>query len=172
MDGHRCQVRRARLLNVGDDQHTNHITDGRKARRSGDYVALRRHAFDTDRRSFSTCKSLHRSLLAFSSSLASITNTTLLSAFGIFCWKMPDEYTSTKRRHREKGDEEKKSKKRHKHHDDDKERKHKSKRKRTDEGKSHIRDDDMDEDVWVEKNIDMEGEQVRSTSPSLRYICS
>ncbi|KAI5896716.1 uncharacterized protein SCHCODRAFT_02615633 [Schizophyllum commune H4-8] len=76
---------------------------------------------------------------------------------------MPDEYTSTKRRHREKGDEEKKSKKRHKHHDDDKERKHKSKRKRTDEGKSHIRDDDMDEDVWVEKNIDMEGEQPLAT---------
>ena len=57
MDGHRCQVRRARLLNVGDDQHTNHITDGMKARRSGDHVAFRRHAFDTDRRSFLTCKS-------------------------------------------------------------------------------------------------------------------
>ena len=93
MDGHRCQVRRARLLNVGDDQHTNHITDGRKARRSDDYVASRRHALDTDRRSFSTCKSFcqHRSLLALSSSLASITNTTLLSAFGSFCWKMPDD---------------------------------------------------------------------------------
>ena len=79
MDGHRCQVRRARLLNVGDDQHTNHITYGRKARRSGDYVASRRHAFDTDRRSFSTCKSFRqrRSVLAFSSSLASIINTTL-----------------------------------------------------------------------------------------------
>lgn len=75
---------------------------------------------------------------------------------------MPDEQSTSKRRHREK-DDDKKSKKRHKHHDDDKGGKHKHKRKRTDDGKSHIRDEDMDEDVWVEKNIDMEGEQPLAT---------
>ncbi|TRM64016.1 CwfJ C-terminus 1-domain-containing protein-like protein [Schizophyllum amplum] len=78
---------------------------------------------------------------------------------------MPDEQSTSKRRHREK-DDDKKSKKRHKHHDDDKGGKHKHKRKRTDDGKSHIRDEDMDEDVWVEKNIDMEGEQVSNCTPT------
>jgi hypothetical protein len=51
------------------------------------------------------------------------------------------------------------SKKRHKH-GDDKERKAKRKRK---DDKLQVVDDDLeDEDMWVEKNIDMDGTTVRT----------
>ena len=67
------------------------------------------------------------------------------------------------------------------HEKDDRERskrKHKSQnegsRKRSrkeDKHHSHIVEDDPDEDLWVEKNIDMDGGTVRSTS-SLLLQCS
>jgi hypothetical protein len=54
-------------------------------------------------------------------------------------------------------DSERKSKKRRKHDQDG--RKHKHRRKDSD--KLHIVDDDPnDDDMWVEKNIDMDGERV------------
>ncbi|KAI0770353.1 CwfJ C-terminus 1-domain-containing protein-like protein [Fomes fomentarius] len=63
-----------------------------------------------------------------------------------------------KHRHRDKDEREYKSKRKHKH---DKESGSSRKRSRKDDGgdKLHIVDDDLnDEDMWVEKNIDMEGE--------------
>ena len=76
------------------------------------------------------------------------------------------------------GDDSKRSSK-HKHRRDKDDREHKSKRKhKSEEGGSsrkrsrqddrehlHIVDEDVnDEDMWVEKNIDMEGEVVRTPS--------
>ena len=76
---------------------------------------------------------------------------------------MADDKTRSKHRHSREndGDSEKKSRKRHKHEEDG-DRKHKKKRKHEDKG-SRIVDDDPDEDLWVEKNIDMDGERVRCT---------
>jgi hypothetical protein len=52
-----------------------------------------------------------------------------------------------------------KSKKRHKHGDHDKD--HDRKRKRKEESSLHVVDDDVDDgDMWVEKNIDMDGTKV------------
>lgn len=62
-------------------------------------------------------------------------------------------------------DPERKSKKRHKHDHDGEGSSHKRKRK----DKVNVLDEDMDgDDMWVEKNIDMDGERVRVKI----YICS
>lgn len=63
--------------------------------------------------------------------------------------------------HKHKSDDhEHKSKKRHRRDGPEETRKHK-KRKDKSEGNLGIVDDDVDdEDMWVEKNIDMEGERV------------
>ncbi|KAG5641548.1 hypothetical protein DXG03_004794 [Asterophora parasitica] len=64
---------------------------------------------------------------------------------------------------REKGSE-KKRKKRRKHDDDG--RKHKHRKKDKSESSSHVQivdDDPNDDDMWVEKNIDMDGEKVLAT---------
>lgn len=75
-----------------------------------------------------------------------------------------DDHKRSKHKHRKERDDEgeKKSKKRTKH-EDDTERKHRKKRKHeTKDSGSRVVDDDVDdEDMWVEKNIDMEGEKVR-----------
>lgn len=75
-------------------------------------------------------------------------------------FKRPSKH---KHRHRDKDEREYKSKRKHKH---DKESGSSRKRSRKDDGdKLHIVDDDTnDEDMWVEKNIDMEGEVVRGLS--------
>ena len=72
-----------------------------------------------------------------------------------------EKHSSKPKRSRDK-DGDKKSKKRHKNDDEE----HKSKkRKRKDEGKLRITDDDPDdEDMWVEKNVDMDGTKVRAFS--------
>ncbi|KAF7968742.1 hypothetical protein HWV62_29569 [Athelia sp. TMB] len=71
-----------------------------------------------------------------------------------------EKHSSKPKRSRDK-DGDKKSKKRHKN--DDEEQKSK-KRKRKDETKLRITDDDPDdEDMWVEKNIDMDGTKVLAT---------
>lgn len=78
------------------------------------------------------------------------------------------------------GDETKRASK-HKHRHDSDDREHKSKRRHRDKadkessrkrsrkddgGHLHIVDDDAnDEDMWVEKNIDMDGEKVRRPLP-------
>ena len=84
-----------------------------------------------------------------------------------------DTKRSSKHKHRhDKDDRDREHKSKRKHHKSDKESSRKRSRK---DGADHLHivdDDPGDEDMWVEKNIDMEGEQVRSTSPSLRYICS
>jgi hypothetical protein len=78
-----------------------------------------------------------------------------------------DANTKLSYKHREKeGD--KKSKKRRKHDDDG--RKHKHRRKGSD-SKLQIVDDDVNEDnMWVEKNIDMDGERVSSTPDVLLLL--
>ena len=58
-----------------------------------------------------------------------------------------------KRHHKKPEDDENRSKKQHKH-----EKEHDRKRKH--DKKLKIVDDDPDEDMWVEKNIDMDGEHV------------
>jgi hypothetical protein len=72
-----------------------------------------------------------------------------------------DKHSSKSKREKDRDSD--KSKKRHKHRDDDGER-HGHKRKRKDEDKLHVVDDDLNEDMWVEKNIDMDGERVRLAS--------
>lgn len=58
-------------------------------------------------------------------------------------------------------------KRRHKH-DDDSDRKHK--RKRKDEGSTIVDDDHDEEDMWVEKNIDMDGDRVSTNAfPNARF---
>lgn len=70
-----------------------------------------------------------------------------------------EKHSSKHKRSHDK-DPERKNKKRHKH--DDEGRSKKRKRSDKDHGKLHITDDDPDEDdMWVEKNIDMDGERVR-----------
>ena len=64
-------------------------------------------------------------------------------------------HTSKHKRSRDKGDRDHK-KKRHKSDKDS------SKRKSKDAHKTRIVDDDADEDMWMEKNIDMDGETVRA----------
>ncbi|KAI0041990.1 hypothetical protein FA95DRAFT_1500668 [Auriscalpium vulgare] len=73
-----------------------------------------------------------------------------------------------KHRHSHKDDDtELKSKKRHRHDDGEEKRKHKKHHKDKDKsGSSKLRvvdDDPDDEDMWVEKNIDMDGERVLAT---------
>jgi hypothetical protein len=63
-----------------------------------------------------------------------------------------------KSKHKHRDDREHSSKKRHRHRDEE-ERKHKKKRK--EEKHLNIVEDDADDDMWVEKNIDMDGEKVR-----------
>jgi hypothetical protein len=72
-----------------------------------------------------------------------------------------DKHSSKSKREKDRDGD--KSKKRHKHRDDDGER-HGHKRKRKDGDKLHVVDDDLNEDMWVEKNIDMDGERVRLAS--------
>ncbi|KAF7299218.1 Complexed with Cdc5 protein cwf19 [Mycena indigotica] len=65
--------------------------------------------------------------------------------------------TSSKRK-RSKHDSDKKHKKRSKHDDEDGERKHKKSKKVT-----IVDEDPNEEDMWVEKNIDMDGERLLTT---------
>nr|GAT50631.1 complexed with Cdc5 protein cwf19 [Mycena chlorophos] len=66
--------------------------------------------------------------------------------------------SSSKRKRSSKHDSEKKSKKRSKHDDGDGERKHKKSKKLR-----IVDDDPNDDDMWVEKNIDMDGERPLAT---------
>lgn len=52
-----------------------------------------------------------------------------------------------------------KSKKRDRHGDPDDKRKHKKRKEK--EAVIRVVDDDLNEDMWVEKNIDMDGEKAR-----------
>ena len=71
---------------------------------------------------------------------------------------------SKHRSHKDKGDKEHKSKKRHRHERD--EEGHKSKKRKS---KVEVVDDDPEEDMWVEKNIDMDGEYVRAILHTVLY---
>jgi hypothetical protein len=70
----------------------------------------------------------------------------------------PATHSSKSERSREK-DSERKSRKRRKHEDDG--RKHKHRRKGSDSKLQIVDDDANDEDMWVEKNIDMDGDKVK-----------
>lgn len=70
-------------------------------------------------------------------------------------------------KHREK-EGERKSKKRRKH--DDEGRKHKHRRKGSDSGLRVVDDDVNDDDMWVEKNIDMDGDRVSFTPDILLFL--
>jgi hypothetical protein len=79
---------------------------------------------------------------------------------------MPEGEERHSKKHRRSGDKDKgegrsehKSKKRHKHHDDD--RRERKKTRKHDAQVRIVDDDPDDEDVWVEKNIDDDGERVR-----------
>jgi len=64
-----------------------------------------------------------------------------------------------------------KSKKRHKHEDHEDSSSRKRKRKDKDRDKLHITDDDPDgEDIWVEKNIDMDGERVSNLYSFIYFV--
>lgn len=73
---------------------------------------------------------------------------------------MGEDSKKSKHKHSRDTDGERTSKKRHKH-DEDGSRKHKKKRKHEDKGTRIVDDDPDEEDMWVEKNIDMDGERVR-----------
>ncbi|KAF9049559.1 hypothetical protein BDZ89DRAFT_1242473 [Hymenopellis radicata] len=76
---------------------------------------------------------------------------------------MGDHSKRSKHKHSHDDDAERKSKKRHKHDDDGGGSKHSKKRKREDKGSRIVDDDPDDEDMWVEKNIDMDGERPLAT---------
>jgi hypothetical protein len=66
----------------------------------------------------------------------------------------------SKAKHKHSGDIDR-PKKRHKH--EDREKGHDRKKKRKEEGNLRVASDDADdEDIWVEKNIDMGGTTVRN----------
>jgi hypothetical protein len=74
-------------------------------------------------------------------------------------------------KHRDK-DPDRKHKKRRKHDDDDgadRHRKHKYRKRDKDESKVKIVDDGDDEKLWVEKDIDMDGERVRDIIESFEF---
>ncbi|KAJ7644275.1 CwfJ C-terminus 1-domain-containing protein-like protein [Roridomyces roridus] len=71
-----------------------------------------------------------------------------------------DEPSSSKHKRSRKDDPDRKHKKRSKHDDDDAHRKHKKSKKQ----KLEIVDDDGDDEMWVEKNIDMDGERPLATT--------
>ena len=72
---------------------------------------------------------------------------------------MEDEKKHRSSKHKRHGeDKEHKSKKRHRHDRDEK-----PKKKRHDKHVEVI-DEDPDEEMWIEKNIDMEGERVRGST--------
>jgi len=74
-----------------------------------------------------------------------------------------DKQSKPKHRRSHRDDErEHKSKKRHRHGDVGEKRKHKKPRDKSDKGLEIVDDDPNDEDMWVEKNIDMDGERVCS----------
>lgn len=76
---------------------------------------------------------------------------------------MDSDLNSPKHKRSREKDTDRKSKKRHKRDGHESSRKHK--RKDNEPGKLHITDDDpYDEDMWVEKNIDMDGEKVSALS--------
>ncbi|KAF9464145.1 CwfJ C-terminus 1-domain-containing protein-like protein [Collybia nuda] len=84
-----------------------------------------------------------------------------------------DTVTEGSTKHWER-DVEKKSKKRRKH--DDTGRKHKHRKKGSDSNLRIVDDDVNDDDMWVEKNIDMDGERVLATTiptaESLKLVSS
>ena len=75
-----------------------------------------------------------------------------------------EQHRSSKHKKRHRDEESSSRSKKHDKHDKDREskRRHKSEKSK----KVRVIDDDADEDVWVEKNIDMDGENVRSRSMS------
>lgn len=76
-----------------------------------------------------------------------------------------EEKRSSKHKHsRDKLDHEHKSKRKHR---SDKDESSKRRRHSKDEDNVRIADDDPDDDMWVEKNIDMDGENV---SICIRYF--
>lgn len=75
--------------------------------------------------------------------------------------------TELSSKHRE-NEGERKSKKRRKH--DDEGRKHKHRRKGSGSGLRVVDDDVNDDDMWVEKNIDMDGERVSFTPDILLFL--
>ncbi|KAK0244204.1 CwfJ C-terminus 1-domain-containing protein-like protein [Armillaria nabsnona] len=75
---------------------------------------------------------------------------------------MGDDTKRSKHKHSHDHDTERHSKRRHKHDDDS--RRHKKKRKHGEEKGTKILDEGPgDEDMWVEKNIDMDGERPLAT---------
>lgn len=75
-----------------------------------------------------------------------------------------EKHSSKHEKHRDK-DTDRKHKKRRKHDDNDdsdRHRKHKHRKRDKDESKVNIVDDGEEEKLWVEKDIDMDGERVRN----------
>ena len=75
-----------------------------------------------------------------------------------------DDVKSTKHRHSHDVDDRKhKTKKRHRHDDEGGRHKHKKAKERPSKTGDGTKESDG-EDMWVEKNIDMDGERVRVTT--------
>ncbi|KAI0311715.1 CwfJ C-terminus 1-domain-containing protein-like protein [Amylostereum chailletii] len=70
---------------------------------------------------------------------------------------MDDSQSPKRKHHRTYKDDGREHKKRHRHGNDDEKRKHKKRKDKTD-GKVAVVDEDPDEDMWIEKNIDLDGE--------------
>ena len=82
-----------------------------------------------------------------------------------------EKHSSKHKKHRD-SDTDRKHKKRRKHDDNDdvdRYRKHKHRKRDKDEGKVNIVDDGDDENLWVEKDMDMDGERVSDISVSEQY---
>ncbi|KAF9496556.1 hypothetical protein BDN71DRAFT_1446054 [Pleurotus eryngii] len=77
----------------------------------------------------------------------------------------PTEGHKHKSKHKEHKDPDRHSKKRHKHRDDDGNRRHHKKKRASEAKKDGVRvlDDDDGDDMWVEKDIDMDGERPLAT---------
>jgi hypothetical protein len=75
---------------------------------------------------------------------------------------MGDQETATSKHRSNKDDKrEHKRHKEHKRHRHDRDEDGGKRKKRKDKSGSKVVDDDPEEDMWVEKNIDMDGEKVR-----------
>ena len=77
-----------------------------------------------------------------------------------------EKHASKHEKHREKADRKHKKRRKHDDNDDnddtDRHRKHKHRKRDRDESKVNIVDEGAEEKLWVEKDIDMDGERVRN----------
>lgn len=80
-------------------------------------------------------------------------------------WSMGDDSDKHSSKHKRNRDKDRQDGKKKKHKSDHESSK---KRRRKEHDAVHITDDDPSDDMWIEKNIDLDGERVRT----MQYRCS